>query len=62
MQFYDVRDASNERLWYAVSQNFANPDLDVINSDTLGTITIHDQTGSVIYDGSVAGVAAVIIA
>ena len=62
MQFYDVRDAANERLWYAVSQNFANPDLDVINSDTPGTITIHDQTGSVIYDGSVAGVAAVIIA
>jgi len=62
MDFYDVRDASNERLWYAVSQNFANFDLDVINSDTLGTITIHDQTGSVIYDGSVAGVAAVIIA
>ena len=62
MNFYDIRDASNERLWYAVSQNFANPDLDVINSDTLGTITIHDQTGSVIYDGSVAGVAAVIIA
>ncbi len=62
MQFYDVRDASNERLWYAVSQNFANPDLDVINSDTPGTITIYDQTGSLIYDGSVAGVAAVIIA
>jgi hypothetical protein len=62
MQFYDVRDASNERLWYAVSQNFANPDLDIINSDTPGTITIQDQTGSVIYDGFAAGVAAVIIA
>jgi len=62
MEFYDVRDAANERLWYAVSQDFANPDLDVINSDTLGTITIHDQSGTVLYDGSVAGVAAVIIA
>jgi hypothetical protein len=62
MDFYDIRDASGERPWYAVSQNFANPDLDVINSDTPGTITIYDQTGSVIYDGSVAGVAAVIIA
>jgi len=63
MDFYDIRDASNERLWYAVSQNFNNFDpADVINSDTLGTITIHDQTGSVIYDGSVAGVAAIIIA
>ncbi|MBT8435194.1 MAG: hypothetical protein KJN95_11045 [Gammaproteobacteria bacterium] len=62
LEFYDVRDATNERLWYAVSQNFANPDLDVINSDTLGTITIHDQSGSLLYDGSVAGVAAVIIA
>ena len=62
IQFYDARDASNERLWYAVSGNFANPDLEVINSDTLGTITIHDQTGAVLYDGSVAGIAAVIIA
>jgi len=62
MQFYDARDASNERLWYAVSGNFANPDLEVINSDTPGTITIHDQTGAVLYNGAVAGVAAVIIA
>ena len=62
MDFYDARDAANERLWYAVSENFANPDLDVINSDTLGTITIHDQSGTRLYDGSIAGVAAVIIA
>jgi hypothetical protein len=66
MDLYDIRDASGERLWYAVSRNFANTispaTADVINSDTLGTITIYDQTGSVIYDGSGAGVAAVIIA
>jgi len=66
MNFYDIRDASGQRLWYAVSQNFnfnvAAPD--VINSDTIGTgtITIYDQTGASVYDGTAAGVAAVIIA
>ena len=63
MQFYDARDASNERLWYAVSDNFFNlgggP---VINSNSTGTITIHDQAGVRLYDGSVAGIAAIIIA
>jgi len=64
MDFYDIRDASGQRLWYAVSQNFnfnvAAPD--VINSDAFSTITIHDQTGALVYDGSVTGVVAVIIA
>jgi len=65
LNFYDALDASGERLWYAVSQNFANtiPVInDVINFDTLGTISIFDQTGSIIYDGTVAGIAAIIIA
>lgn len=62
MDFYDARDASGERLWYAVSSNFANLDPDIINSDTSGTITIYDQAGSLLYDGLVAGVAAVIVA
>jgi hypothetical protein len=63
MDFYDARDASGERLWYAVSNQFYNlgggP---VINSNSVGSITIQDQNGSLIYDGLVAGVAAVIIA
>jgi hypothetical protein len=63
INFYDARDASGERLWYAVSQNFANfASSNEINSNTTGRITIHDQSGSVMYDGSITGVAAVIIA
>jgi len=63
LNFYDARDASGERLWYAVSRNFANTGpLVSINSDTTGTITIHDQTGALVYDGLGSGVVAVIIA
>ena len=67
MNFYDARDASGARLWYAVSRNFANSispaNLDVINSDTTGTITIEDRSGAVLHDGAANnGVAAVIIA
>ena len=66
MNLYDIRDASNERLWYAVSQNFAHSispvTADVINSDTAGTITIHDQSGAIRYDNGIEGIAAVIIA
>ncbi len=63
LNFYDARDADNERLWYAVSDNFYNlgggP---IINSGSSGTITIFDQTGAMLYDGTVSGIAAVIIA
>lgn len=63
MEFYDARDASGQRLWYAVSQNFNNMDANsVINSDSVGSITIHDQNGQVLYDGAAEGIAAVIIA
>lgn len=62
MNFYNAQDASGNSLWYAVSQNFANTGPLAINSDTVGSITIIDQSGSTLYDGSVAGVAAIIIA
>ncbi len=66
MQFYDVQDASGESLWYAVSKEFANFTAgNSINSDSLGSITIYDQSGATIYDGDplvATGVAAVIIA
>lgn len=63
LNFYDARDASNERLWYAVSSNFRNVGGGgSINSGTLGRITIEDRSGGVIYDGTATGVAAVIIA
>ena len=66
----DIRDSSNERLWYAVSQNFdytASPltgvlPRKVINTATRGNITVRDSS-SVIYDGTtIDGVVAVIIA
>jgi len=63
MSFYDARDADGEQLWYAVSENFYNlgggP---IINSDSDGTITLVDQSENIIYDGNVAGIAAIIIA
>ena len=66
INFYDARDSSGERLWYAVSKHFANQispsAADVINSDTTGTITLVDQSQNIIYDGAVAGIAAIIIA
>ena len=65
-------DASGETLWYAVSaefRNFAPAQLGantngntVVNSDSIGTITIFDQTGATLYDGAISGIAAVIIA
>lgn len=66
IDFYDIRDASGERLWYAVSRNFAEFLAgNRINSDAAGSITVHDQNGGMLYDGDPAagtGVAAVIIA
>lgn len=74
----ELRDASGERLWYAVSGTYATNVLNnspyvpasskhaggkrFVNSDAVGTITIKDQAGQVLYDGAVDGVAAVIIA
>ena len=68
MSLYDIRDADGQRLWYAVSTNFATnvPGGNTVNSDplvTFGTITVRDQMTNIIYDGSTGGgVAAVIIA
>ena len=66
----DIRDSSNERLWYAVSENFdytafpftgALP-RKIINTATRGNITVRDSN-AVIYDGTtIDGVVAVIIA
>src|ERR1039457_4735718 len=38
----DLRDASGERLWYALSANFLNmPGSTLINSDTAGTLNLN---------------------
>ena len=62
LELPEFKDADGEHLWYAVSKDFNNNAFRVINSDTKGTISIKDQTGNIIYDGAVAGIAAVIIA
>jgi len=70
LNFYDIRDADGQRLWYAVSDAFATnvSGGNIINSDASGTITIRDQSGYVIHNGSNPGaltqygIAAVIIA
>jgi len=70
LNLYDIRDADGERLWYAVSDAFATnvSGGNIINSDASGTITVRDQSGNVVFDGSNPGsltqygIAAVIIA
>jgi len=62
LQLPEFKDADGEHLWYAVSKDFDNNATPIINSDTNGTISIKDQTGNMIYNGAVSGVAAVIIA
>lgn len=64
----DLRDASGNRLWYAVSTNFKGQSRSApLNSDTFGTITIRNPNGNVVNNGSnpsniPSGVIAVIIA
>ncbi len=57
----DLRDGDGERLWYAVSDNFKNNgrtacaapgDAGCLNSDSRGTITVRNNAGTVIHDGS----------
>lgn len=52
----DLRDASGERLWYAVSNNFKynTRNTALLNSDTPGTITVRDATGNIIHNGCAA--------
>ena len=54
----DLRDASGERLWYAMSPRFRKMSSNVINSDTRGQLTVTDTTGTV----SASNVVAVVIA
>lgn len=52
----DLRDASGERLWYAVSNNFKynTRNTALLNSDTPGTITVRNSSGNIIHNGCVA--------
>ena len=60
----DLRDASSERLWYAVSTNYKNnPRIRPLNSDTPGTITLRSSTGAIVNDGGDStGVVAIVFA
>jgi hypothetical protein len=52
----DLRDASGERLWYGLSNNFRNASGIIINSDTVGQITVKAGTA----DMETAAIAVVI--
>lgn len=67
----DLRDGANERLWYAVSENFdftASPFTGallrkIINTATRGNITVRNNNNNIIYDGTtIDGIVAIIIA
>jgi len=66
LNFYNARDASGERLWYAVSTNFGRGPGSIINSGSFGGITVEDRSGAMLHDGTATipagGVVAVIIA
>ena len=57
----DLRDGDGERLWYALSANFLRSTVNqcptvgapgCLNSETVGTITVHDPVGTVVNDGT----------
>jgi hypothetical protein len=71
LKINDVRDGNGERLWYAVSNNFkyntrttcnSPGGVGCLNSDTTGTITFRDTSGTVTKNASIGnGIVAVII-
>jgi type II secretory pathway pseudopilin PulG len=59
----DLRDGDGERLWYAVSSNYKNNTrFRPLNSNTLATITLRDNNGNFIFNGTNNGLAALVIA
>ena len=58
----DLRDGYGERLWYAVSSKYkgllncgvSRACLDMTPGAALGTITVRDNTGAIVHDGTVA--------
>lgn len=66
----DLRDGAGERLWYAVSVRFkrnnTNPcplagGANCLNSDTGGTLTLRDASGSLLNDGAGASAAIALV-
>jgi len=62
----DFKDTANESLWYAVSETFdntGNPPPDVINVDTVGSISLRKNDGSLKNNATTnTGIVAIIIA
>jgi hypothetical protein len=59
----NLRDGAAECLWYAVSANFKNSGVSgpaIINSDSAGTLAVHNMSGSAVHAAS--EVAAIIFA
>jgi len=65
----DLRDSDNERLWYAVSENFdftASPvtvplTRKVLNTATEGNITVRDSNNNIVHDGTIMNAAVAVI-
>jgi hypothetical protein len=58
----DLRDGYGERLWYAVSNNFKNNSRHMpLNSNIYGTITVRNNVGNIIHDGSLPSAALAVI-
>ena len=52
----DLRDSSGERLWYALSTEFRNQSSSVVNSDTLGSLTVINGENGAIKEANVIAI------
>lgn len=58
----DLRDESGEKLWYALSPNYRDSTGNTINSNTVGTLQIYDNSGTTLLTPAGAEAAAIIFA
>jgi hypothetical protein len=57
----DLRDGAGERLWYAVSPNFAANASTALNASVNGQITVRTANGTIVYDGTGPSAAVAVI-
>lgn len=58
----DLRDASGERLWYAVSDTYKNnPRILPLNSNTMGRLTVKNAQGEIVLGNEAANMGAVAV-
>jgi hypothetical protein len=58
----DLRDESGERLWYALSPNYRDSTGNTINSNTVGTLQIYDNSGTTLLTPAGYEAAAIVFA